>query len=99
MPVEQNIRDALKLDDLKSKLPRNPRVVDIRVEDYVDTSGDDALRNWVILDEGVKVEKLGAEDITALKTVIRDRVREQTMELWPYVHLVKQSELDEENEE
>jgi hypothetical protein len=99
MPVDQKIQNALKLSDLKPKLPRSPRVVDIRVEDYVDTDGEDALRITVILDEGVKVEKLSAEDITALKTVIRNRVREQTMELWPYIQLVKQSELDEEDEE
>ena len=36
MPVDQKIRDALRISDLKSKLPRNPRVIDIRVEDYVD---------------------------------------------------------------
>ena len=35
----QKVQDALKLSKLKSKLPRNPKVVDIRVEDYVDVSG------------------------------------------------------------
>ena len=99
MAVDQRILDVLKLSDLKPKLPRNPRVVDIRVEDYVDTSGDDALRVWVILDEGVKVEKLKAEDTTALKTAIRNRIRELGVELWPYIDLVTQSELDEEDEE
>ena len=38
----QKIQDALKLSKLKSKLPRDPKVVDIRVEDYVDTDGEDA---------------------------------------------------------
>ena len=47
----QKIQDALKLSELRSKLPRNPKVVDIRVEDYVDTDGEDALRVSVILDE------------------------------------------------
>jgi hypothetical protein len=98
MAVDQKILDVLKLSDLKPKFPSNPRVVDIRVEDYVDTSKD-ALRIWVILDESVKVEKLRAEDTTALKTVIRNRIRELGVELWPYVKLVKQSELDEEDEE
>ena len=99
MPVDLKIRDALQLSKLKSKLPKDPRVVDIQVEDYVDTDGEDALRVTVILDESVEVEKLRAEDTTALKSAIRNRVREQGVELWPYIRLAKQSEIDELDEE
>jgi hypothetical protein len=97
--VDQKIRDALKLSKLKTKLPKNPRVVDIRVEEYVDTSGEDALRVTVVLDENVEVEKLKAEDLTAMAREIRARVRDQGFELWPYVQFIKQSELDAENED
>jgi len=99
MPVDQKIQDALKLSKLKSKLPRNPRVVDIRVDEYVDTDGEDALRVTVILDESVNVEKFRGEDITALKTAIHNRIRELGVELWPYMRLAKQSEIDELEEE
>jgi hypothetical protein len=99
MPVDQKIQEALKLSDLKSMLPKNPRVVDIRVEDYVDTDGEDALRVTVILDERVNAEKVNGQDVSDLKMVIRDRIRELGVELWPYIQLVKQSELDEEDEE
>jgi hypothetical protein len=99
MPVDQKIRDSLRLSDLKSKLPANPRVADIRVEDYVDTDREDALRVMVILDEDVEVEKLKAEDTIALKSAIRNRIREQDVALWPYIRLAKQSELDELDEE
>jgi hypothetical protein len=99
MAVDQRILDALKLSDLKPKLPRNPRVVDIRVEDYVDTDGEDALRVTVILDEKVNVEKVRAEDTIALKSTIRNRIRELGVELWPYIFVAKQSELDEDDEE
>ena len=99
MAVDQKILDALKPSDLKPKLPRNPRVVDIRVEDYVDTDGEDALRVTVILDERVNVERLSAEDITALTSAIRNRIRELGVELWPYIFFAKQSELDEDDEE
>ena len=95
MAVDQKIRDALKLSKLKTKLPKNPRVVDIRVEEYVDTDGEDALRMTVILDEDVEVEKLRGEDIIALKWAIRQRVREQGVELVALHRLAKQSELDE----
>jgi hypothetical protein len=99
MPVDQRIVDALKLSDLKPKLPRNPRVVDIRVEDYADTDGEDALRVTVILDEKVKVEKVSGQDIMDLKRAIHDRIRELGVELWPYIFLAKQSELDEDDED
>ena len=99
MPVDQKILDVLKLSKLKSKLPKNPKVVDIRVEEYVDTSGQDALRIWVILDEGVDVEKLRPEDTMAVKNAIRDRVFELGVDLWPYVRMAKQSELDEDDED
>ena len=99
MAVDQKIRNAVKLSKLKAKLPENPRVVDIRVEDYVDTDGEDALRVTVILDESVDVENIRGEDITALKSAIRNAVREQGVELWPYIRFAKQSELDEGDEE
>ena len=99
MPVDQRIVDALKLSDLKPKLPRNPRVVDIRVEDYVDADGEDALRVTVILDERVKIEKVSGQDISDLKSAIHDRIRELGVELWPYIFLAKQSELDEDDED
>ena len=99
MSVDQKILDVLKLSELKSELPRNPKIVDIRVEEYVDTDGEDALRVTVILDEGVKVEKVSGEDITALKSAIRQRIRDQGVTLWPYIWFAKQSELDEDDDE
>jgi cytidylate kinase len=97
MTVDQKIREALRIKELK--LPRNPKVVDVRIEDYVDTSGEDALRVWVVLDEKVRVEKITGREVIDLKMAIRDWIREQGIELWPYLHLVKQSELDEDDED
>jgi len=73
--------------------------VDVRIEDYVDTSGEDALRVLVVLDEKVRVEKITGREVSDLKMAIRDWLREQGVELWPYIFLAKQSELDEDDEE
>ncbi len=97
MPVDQKIQEALRLETLK--LPSNPKVVEVRVEDYVDTSGEDALRVTVILDEQVEVEKVTGREVINLKTAIRDRLRKQGVELWPYISLAKQSELDKKDSE
>lgn len=99
MQISEKVQDALKLSDLKSKLPKTPRVVDIRVEDYVDTDREDALRVWVILDEKVNAETVDGQNVTDLKNTIRDRIREQGVELWPYIFFAKQSELDDADEE
>jgi hypothetical protein len=99
MAVDQKIRkiqDALKLSKLKSKLPKDPKVVDIRIEDYVDTDKEDALRVTVVIDEDVDVEKVSGQDITDMKSAIRHRIRELGAELWAYIQIAKQSELDEE---
>jgi hypothetical protein len=99
MAVDQKIVDLLKLSELRSKLPREPKLVDIRVEDYVDTDGEDALRVTVILDEEVDVEKLSGKDISDLTMAIHDRILQQGVGLWPYIWFAKQSELDEPDEE
>ncbi len=95
----QKIQNAVKLSRLKSKLPREPKVVDILVEDYVDTDKEDALRVTVIIDEDVDIEKVSGQDITDLKSAIRHRIRELGVELWAYIFVAKQSEFDEDEEE
>ena len=50
--VVQKVQDALNLRKLKSKLPKSPKVIDIRVEDYVDMDKEDALRVTVIYRRG-----------------------------------------------
>ncbi len=77
----QKVQDALEVGKLKSKLPRNPKVVDIRVEDYVDSDGEDVLRVTIVIDEDVHVEKLSGQEITDLKKAVRRRIRELGVKL------------------
>ena len=95
----QKVQDALKLSKMRSKLPRNPKVVDIRVEDYVDTDGEDALRVTVVIDEDVDVEKVSGDDVTDVKQRHPRRIRDLGVELWPYIQIAKPSELEEEDDE
>ena len=95
----QKVQDALKLSKMRSKLPRNPKVVDIRVEDYVDMDKEDALRVTVVFDEDVDVENLNGKDISDLMNAIRGRIRELGVELWAYMRFAKPSELEEEDDE
>lgn len=102
MAVDLTVRkaqDVLKLSKLKSKLPRDPKLVDIQVEDYVDTDGEDALRVTVVLDEDVDVEKVDDENVTIIIRTIHDRIRAAGIDRWPYTHFVKPSELLEDDDE
>ena len=95
----QKVQDALKLGKVKSKLPRNPKVVDIRVEDDVDSDGEDALRVTIVIDEDVDVEKVSGQDLSDLVDAIRSRIRELGVERWAYIGFAKPSELAEDDDE
>jgi hypothetical protein len=95
----QKVQDALKLSKMRSKLPKDPKILDIRVEDYVDSDGEDALRVTVVIDEDVDVEKIDGRDFMAVRRTIHDRVRDLGVELWPYMQIAKPSELEEDDDE
>ena len=102
MAVDQMIRkvqDALKLGKVKSKLPPQPRVVEIRVEDYVDSDGEDALRVTIVIDEDVDVEKVSGQDLSDLVNAVRSRIRGLGVERWAYIGFAKPSELEEDDDE
>ena len=95
----QKVQDALKLNQVKSKPPRNPKVVDIRVEEYVDSDGEDAMRVTIVIDEDVDVENFDGDEITALKSAIRERIRALGIEMWAYIQIAKPSELEQDDVE
>jgi hypothetical protein len=95
----QKVQDALKLSKMRFRLPKNPKILDIRVEDYVDTDGEDALRVTVVIDEDVDVEKTSARDIADVMNAIRGRIRELGVERWAYIWFAKPSELQEDDDE
>jgi hypothetical protein len=95
----QKVQDALKLSKMRSKLPRNPKVVDIRVEDYIDMDKEDALRVTIVIDEEVDVENTKGQDLSDLMNAIRGRIRELGIERWAYIWFAKPSELEENVDE
>lgn len=102
MTVDQavhKVQNALKLSKIRSRLPPNPKVIDIRVEDYVDMDKEDALRVTIILDEDVDVEKTNWQDLSDLINAVRGRIRELGVDLWAYIGFAKPSELAEEDDE
>jgi hypothetical protein len=97
MPVDANTREAIDIRNLR--LPPSPPVAEVKVEEYTDSSGEPALRVTVVLDESADVEKESGETIGNLKSAIRESLREHGVTLFPYIFLVKPSELADANDE
>ena len=57
------------------------------------------MRVLVILNEQLEVEKVTGREVSDLKTAIRSQIRGLGVELWPYISLAKQSELDEDDDD
>ena len=90
MSIIDQARQALQLHDLR--LPPQPKLVGLEVEDYVDWTGESALRVVAILDETVDIEHVSGKDVSDLKLAIHDRLLECDVQRFPYIILVKQSE-------
>ena len=97
MAITQDIREALDLKHLN--LPPEPKVLAIEVEEYVDWTGDDALRVLVTIDEDTDVEKVPGESFLEMKEAIHDSLLSKGVELFPYISVAKPSELQDELDE
>lgn len=90
---------ARRLLDLKTlRLPAKPHVLELTVEDYVDWTGDDALRVDVVIDEATTDEELG-EDTFRMKRAISACLLAEGIEEFPYIFIAKPSELAEVEDE
>jgi hypothetical protein len=94
MPVDAKVLETLDLKQLD--LPESLPLVGVEVEDYVDWTGDDALRVTLILDESVDPAKTPGNEGLNLVMQIRDRLLAQGIEKFPYVYFVKESERRQE---
>ncbi len=97
MTVDEKTRTALEIKRLS--LPASIAVTSVEAEDYTDSSGEPALRVLVVLHESVDVEKLTGEAIGNLKFAIRQSLRKNGVNEFPYIFLAKQSELADTEEE
>lgn len=96
MSAAEKARQVLDLKTLA--LPPRPKVLEISVEDYVDSTGDPSLRIDVLLDESTTDEELG-EDTFRMKQAIYRGLRAAGIEEFPYIFVAKPSELAETEDE
>ena len=96
MPVTAEIHEALDLSKLK--LPANPRVISLEVEEYEDADGEPALRVLAVIDESTVINRESARGVSELNLAIIDSLRQQGVTLFPYVFIAKPSELEDDGE-
>jgi len=76
------------------KFPLKPKVIDVRWRPYVDSLGEDALEVRIVLDNDVREEDLrGAK--AKLYQVVQDALFKAGIDLFPYLRISTQAELDE----
>lgn len=97
MAVTAEIYEALDLSKLK--LPASPRVISLEVEEYEDWDGEPALKIQAIIDEDTDFDQVSGHDIGELKFVIGESLRQHGIRLFPYVFIVKPSELEDDNDD
>jgi hypothetical protein len=101
MAVDQRVRDAVNLNELRKELAFPPefKVVDLKVEDYVTYEGDDALRINVILSDETDEEQLSGQTVMDLRRTIQDRLAAIGVHLFPFIYLRKVTEPFDDAEE
>ena len=75
------------------KLPPELPVEKISVEEYVDSDGEDALQVSVLLSEDFDEDHISGRAVGELKLSILDSLIEHGIQLYPYVWLMKPSDL------
>ncbi|MBI3821836.1 MAG: hypothetical protein HY289_04045 [Planctomycetes bacterium] len=94
-----NVKARKALDLKKLRLPASPVVKKIEVEDYTDTSGEDALRVLVIIDEATDLDHINGRDVGDLRMTILKTLRKHGVTLFPYIFFAKPSELAETDDD
>ena len=93
MAVDEKTKAAVSKDSLS--LAPNPLVnaiEAIEAEPYVDSTGEDSLEVWVVLNEGLRDEDVTGESVMQIKSAIRESLIDHGIRLFPYVHLVSRSD-------
>ena len=99
MSVEQKVlrkvTSVLDLKKLKKSLPREPHVVLIIPEEYVNFEGEDALKVTIVLSNDTTDEQLAGDNVFRLNSVIRHAVQDAGIALFPYTFFATEAELEE----
>lgn len=95
-PITDETKIARAIKRSRQSLPPEPKVVDIRYKPYVDSrgGGEDSLQVWIVLDEGVTLERGAGGALNDIARLIDDSLQSEGIPLFPYTRFAKKSELE-----
>lgn len=93
MLIHEDAQQSLDIAELR-KVSSFP-VVDVFAMPYVDSTGVDSLEIWVVMDDSLHDDDITGERVMNLKGTILDRLLENQIHLFPYIHVATQSEFAE----
>lgn len=74
-------------------------MLELNVEDFVDSTGEQTIRVLVVIDESTDVENISGKAVGDLKEAIRASLRKHGVTVFPYFKLAKPSEWAEIDDE
>jgi hypothetical protein len=80
------------LDLAQLKLPRKPKVRRIVIEPYVDHSGEDELRVWILFDDATTDREFMLPGVREVTRVITDALLEMGERRFAYMRYVRNRE-------
>jgi len=90
MTLEENVQ--LALAKAQRQFPPEPKVVGMEHELIVDSTGDDAVEILVKLDEATPEDQWMPAWLEPIAKAIRESLRQDGIDLWPYMHFLTPSE-------
>jgi hypothetical protein len=90
--MSTDLRAVETLDLTQLELPPSLPITGMEVEEYVDWTGDEALRVTLIIDESVDAARTSGGDVIQLKSAVREAIRALGVREFVYIRLVKESE-------
>jgi hypothetical protein len=83
------------LDFKKLPFPPRPKVIDLKVDPYIDSLGDEALEIWVLLDEDTTEADWSVANLRAIRRPISDALLNAGIDWFPYTHIATMADLQE----
>lgn len=93
MSYEDTSMQELELGELL--LPERPRIERIQFQPWENSSGEPSFRVWVILPDDTSDDELTGDRVLEIKRLIFDYLQKKERSLFPYIHILSQSDFKE----
>lgn len=90
MTLEERVQ--LALAKARHQFPPEPKVVGMEHELIIDSTGDDAVEILIKIDDATPEDQWMSAWLEPIAKTIREILRQEGIDLWPYIHFLTPSE-------